>query len=312
MTFHFDIPIGGRYKLEAIRLDSDGKEISRRTLADWFPNLIVDQGLDRFGASGTLFSHCRVGTGNTAPANTDTSLVSQVWETSTINATSGTTTASSPYYSSRVNTYRFAAAPSNQNLSEIGVGWADVGGTLFSRALILDGGGSPTTITVLTGEILDATYEFRVYSPTTDVSGSISISSVSYSYTLRAALASTNNTPGWPATASVGQGVSISSNGLTNSVYSGAIGAVTGTPAGTIGTGASSVSNSAYSNGSYYRDATLTYDLSSGNLVGGFRSMLFVFTLFCFQIEFSPNIPKTNTSQFTLTGRLTFTRAVIP
>lgn len=312
MTFHFDIPIGGRYKLEAIRLDSDGKEISRRTLADWFPNLIVDQGLDRFGADNFLFIYCRVGTGNTAPSNTDTNLVSQVWSTATIQTTNGTTTASPPYYSSRVNTYRFAAAPSNQNLSEIGVGWSDVGGTLFSRALILDGGGSPTTITVLTGEILDATYEFRVYSPTTDVTGSISISSVSYNYTLRAALASTNNTPGWPATTSFGQGVSINGNALTNYVYSGAIGAVTGTPAGTVGTGASSVSNSAYSNGSYYRDATLTYNLNSGNLVGGFRSMLFVFTLFCFQIEFSPNIPKTNVSQFTLTGRLTFTRAVIP
>lgn len=312
MTFHFDIPIGGRYKLEAIRLDENGKEVSRRLLADWFSNLIVNQGLDRFGANDNFLNYCRVGTGNTAPSNTDTNLVSQVWSTATIQTTNGTTTASSPYYSSRVNTYRFAVAPSNQNLSEIGVGWLDVGGTLFSRALILDGGGSPTTITVLTGEILDATYEFRVYSPTTDVTGSISISSVSYNYTLRAALASTNNTPGWAATTSFGQGVSINGNALTNSVYSGAIGAVTGTPAGIVGTGASSVSNSAYSNGSYYRDATLTYDLNSGNLVGGFRSMLFVFTLFCFQIEFSPNIPKTNVSQFTLTGRLTFTRAVIP
>lgn len=312
MNFSFDIPIGGRYKLEAVRLDSEGKEISRRILADWFPNLIVNQGLDRFGANGTFLEYCRVGTGNTAPANTDTTLVSQVWNTATIQATNGTTTASVPYYSSRVNTYRFAAAPSNQNLSEIGIGWADVGGTLFSRALILDGGGSPTTITVLTGEILDATYEFRVYSPSTDVVGSVSISSVSYNYTLRAALASTNNIPGWAAPASVGQGVSINSNGLVDAVYSGAIGAVTATPAGTVGTGASSVSNSTYSNGTYYRDATLTYDLSSGNLVGGFRSMLFVFNLSTFQIEFSPNIPKTNTSQFTLTGRLSFTRAVIP
>lgn len=312
MNFGFEIPIGGRWKLEAIRLDKEGNEVSRRTLADWFPNLIVDQGLDRFGSNGTFLNNCRVGTGNTAPSNTDTNLVSQVWDTATIEATNGTTTASSPYYSSRVNTYRFAVAPSNQNLSEIGVGWAASGGTLFSRALILDGEGSPTTITVLTGEILDATYEFRIYSPTADVTGSISISSVSYNYTIRAALASTGTVPGWLAVSSVGSGVSVESNGLTDSVYSGAIGTVTSIPAGTVGTGASSTANSSYSNGTYYRDATLTYALSNGNLVGGIRSMLFVFTHFAFQIEFSPNIPKTNTSQFTLTGRLSFTRAVIP
>ena len=101
MTFHFDIPIGGRYKLEAIRLDENGKEVSRRLLADWFSNLIVNQGLDRFGANASFLNYCRVGTGNTAPSNTDTNLVSQVWSTATIQTTNGTTTASSPYYSSR-------------------------------------------------------------------------------------------------------------------------------------------------------------------------------------------------------------------
>ena len=62
------------------------------------------------------------------------------------------------------------------------------------RALILDGGGSPTTLTILSDETLDVTYTIRVYPPTTDVTGSITLDGVSYGYTIRPCNVSTSGT----------------------------------------------------------------------------------------------------------------------
>ena len=157
ITMQHETQCAGWFKIEATRPDG-----TRRVLADWFPNLILNGGLDRMGANPDYLSWCQVGSGSTAPVAAQTALVNRIAGTSTQQNNVSGAQASAPYYGWYRRTYRFAQGVAAGNLSEVGVGWA-TSGSLFSRALILDGGGSPTTITVLSDEVLDVTYELRRY-----------------------------------------------------------------------------------------------------------------------------------------------------
>lgn len=289
----------GWFKLEAVREDG-----SRRLLADWFPNLIVNNGLDLIGTANGWLGDCFVGSGNAAPANTDTSLQTLVGSTSTITVNTQGNSGSSPWFGTTTNTYRFAAGVATGNLAEIGVG---VGPTnIFSRALILDGGGSPTTITVLSSEALDATYQLQNNSPTTDVTGNVTIAAVNYAYTIRAAVA--NQTSNWAVNGGGDQG------GLRNTcpVFNGAIGAVTGSPAGATAA-ATSIANSAYSSGNHFIDALVTYGLTAGNVSGGISAVQAFLgvnsaSMGSIQVGFSPSIPKDASHVMTLGLRHTWAR----
>ena len=109
------------------------------------------------------------GTGNSTPVVSQTILDNQTGVSSSGIETYGSTT-SSPYYGYKIFTFRFNQGIAAGNISEIGVGWS---GTtplqLFSRTLIKDINGDPTTITVLADETLDVIYELRLYAPETDL-----------------------------------------------------------------------------------------------------------------------------------------------
>ena len=313
-----EIKFSGWYKIEAVKPDG-----SVRTLADWFPNLITNQGLDRMGVDSNYYNFCQVGSGATAPANTDTALVSIVAGTSTRYASATSTAVTIPgtpdtYYVAVRNFYQFAVGVAAGNLQEIGTGWAATGSVLFSRALILDGGGLPTTITVLIDEILQVTYEFRVYPPVVDVVGTIVISAVSYDYTLRAAGVTTpfsifgsNSDPNW-GNGEVGTQAGHASGGVgnKNACFPGAIGAITSFPTGSANSGLTGV-NAAYGSNSLFRDCTITASISIGNVPGGIKSQTIPFQWGTYQIEFTPVLPKTNLKVYTITFRQTWSRAVI-
>lgn len=313
-----DIPnkLAGYYKLEAITLDDNGEEIGRRVLADWFPNLILDQGLDKFQVAGCT-QYCQVGSGNTAPTVADTALQSFVASSQTVQALVNGNLNVSPYYCWFRKTYRFATGVAAGNLAEIGVGDGASGSTLMSRALILDGSGTPTTITVLPTEVLDATYELRLYPPLTDITGNITISGTNYSYTLRACNVTTDgnpfsSTPGWGLSSQVSYGVNVSGFHSCR-VYAGSLGAVTNSPNGdTIASANGGGSTQAYVSGTYYVDIDCFWGLDSGNAVGGFKSLRYSFTRSTYQIEFSPNIPKDNTKVLSIRFRESWSRATIP
>lgn len=294
--------VRGRWKLEAVNA-GDGR---RRFLAE-FPNLITDVGLDRLalpGGSGQYLVTCCVGSGNTAPANGNTALVSLVASTTTVNATSQTAASSSPYFGTRQNTYRFGMGVAAGNLAEIGIG--NIATNLFSRALILDGGGSPTTITVLSSEFLDCTYTFEVIVPLVDVTGSVTIGGVSTAYTLRAANSTSAN-----AWAPAGSGTGMGSQGIA--VFSGAIGAITSSPAGTQAT-QDSAATASYTPGSLLLDTTATFGLNTANFgAGGVQSALmrcgdFSEGMGNFQVSFTPAIAKDLTHIMTLTMRNSWVR----
>lgn len=293
----------GYFTLDAHKV-IDGEIVSSRRLAGPFPNIITDQGLDRMGGNTGWMGSCQVGSGNATPTAADTSLQTWVAGVSSIQSSNTSVQVSvSPYYVSRVNVYRFGTGVAAGNLSEVGVGWGSSGSVLYSRALIVDGSGTPTTITVLSDEVLDVTYEWRTYPPLVDVTGTVD----GYDYTLRAANINQYKTgvgPGWGSVSDRGSAASFSSFG--NDSYNGAIGAITTGPSGT-GTGAST-SNLSYTPGTLVRGGQLSWGLGSTNSVKSIR-----FSMGCgmYQIGFSPTIPKNGTNNLIIVVEHSWARRTI-
>lgn len=315
------IPIGlkGLYKIESFRVDDMGYEItgSRKIKADWFENLIVDQGLEFIGTESNLdvaYRGCQVGSGNTPPQVSDTTLQNLIATSgSTIfNLITGVDTSGDPYVWGRKQ-YRFDQGAAEGNLAEIAVGY-DVGGfTMFSRALIQDSGGNPTTIQVLSDEILDVFYEFRMYPPISDAVGTVDIGVTTYDYIARASDAATyrNSIGGWSVTAGYNLNP-IPGNG--NRAYSGSIGSTTGSPTGSAEQ-PSTRSRWAYTPGSHSRRYFLVWELDDANF-GGIRSVKLTAGPVCYQFEFSAQgtggpIPKDNTNELRLDFVTNYARASI-
>jgi hypothetical protein len=176
LNYEFGIKneLSGHFKLEVF--DARTNKL-KRTME--FNNLILNNGLNLIGTRGGLrvIDRCVIGTGTTVPDVNQTALTSLSASTTGIQANAfvrNTTTL--PYYVGGSATYRFTAGQLNGNYSEIGVGYLTT--SLFSRALILDTGGNPTSITVLSDEFLDVTYTLRMYIPDNDVLTSVTITGV--------------------------------------------------------------------------------------------------------------------------------------
>lgn len=291
--------VRGRFKIEAVKADG-----SRRLLADWFNNLITDNGLNAIGTGSSWLTLCCVGSGNTAPANSDTALVSQVASTTTRLSLTLGNSGTSPWFGSTTGVYRFAIGVATGNLSEVGIGVA--ANNLFSRALILDGGGSPTTITVLSSEALDVTYQLQQFSPASDVTGSVTIAAVSYGYTVRAANA---NAAVWSINGTGDQG-GVHSGSVT--VTNGTLGSVTSQPSGSSAS-ATAVVVGTYTPGNFFVDSTISFGLTDGNVSSGISAMLISMgqslnSLGQYQYGFSPAIPKDSSHTLTLVIRHSWTR----
>jgi hypothetical protein len=278
---------------------SDGR-VRRDT--GWFPNIITDVGLNQIGTLSTYLSICRVGTGSATPTALDTSLGSQIASTSSVQSSVAAAQGSPPYYGSFTRTWRFAAGVAAGNLTEIGVGF-DASGAIFSRALILDGSGNPTTITVLPDEFLDATYQIRLKPPLVDVNSTINISGIDYDTITRAGRVT--NSTSW-STPSTGGG----SNTFNYNTYTGNIAAITTLPSGSI---FFSVAGSlAYGDGNLYRDFSDTMGLDESNNVAGIRTIGYQMgqggAMGHMQTQFDPVIAKDNTKVLTVTFRHTWAR----
>lgn len=162
----------GRFYLEIYNPETDTTRTHEQE------NLITDWGLEAMATQGNNFVRtCMVGSGSTAPAFSDLSLVNEI-------ARAGTTYRW-PYFDSSnrpppqgVTAYDatdpnniflrcdlpfvFAKGAAAGNLTELGMGNAN---GLFSRTLIKDPDGNPTSITVLPIEVLTVTYRHRHHVP---------------------------------------------------------------------------------------------------------------------------------------------------
>lgn len=274
----------------------------------WFPNLITNQGLDYLYTNNQYLANCLVGTGNSAPANTDTTLNSQIAWVANNNGSAPPNgySGSPPYYTYLNMSYEFGQGAAAGNLQEIGIG-PDTS-HCFSRALILNGVGSPTTLTILASEYLLVSYQLQLHSPTVDVTGSVTVSGTVCNYTLRASNVNTS----W----SMGGSNSYPDNmGIRNmQIYSDTtLQPVTGGPVGTFqGQANNGYVNGSYTTGQYYIDGTANFALTDCNLgsnncalvtwgprAGGFGQC---------QCIFGATIPKTSSQIMSLTFRQTWGR----
>ena len=212
------------------------------------PNLITNTGLDLIG-TGNDIGACVVGTGSTAPANTDTALVAQVGTTNTLISAVTSYNVGPPEYGQRSSIYRFAAGVAAGNITEVGV---KSSASLYARALILDGVGAPTTIVVGATEALDVTYIQRIIPPAADATGSVVINSITYGWVARP-----SNVGSWMNCIS---GIYVA-GGLSLTGYTGAIGARASSPGGS--TSGSAVVANAYTPGSKTRSYVGTFPIGS-------------------------------------------------
>lgn len=331
---HVEIGVEGYYTLRVMKADADGNPIESTAREIEFPNLITNFGMDAIGSdsqsAGDHFWHsCVVGTGNTPPANTDTTLVSQIAAAAdtAVQGSGGDVTrqvATSPRWIQISRTWRFAAGTAAGNLTEVGIRRGT--GTpqnLFSRALIADAGGNPTTLTVLSDEILDVTYRFRYFIPESDVTGTVVLNGVTHNFTLRPIniiAGQDANEPGWPTTFRTlntrngpragGSTGAVNSNSTANCVATigmAALDAALPNLNGISDRGTTDVVLPAYVAGSYTRDIVFTWGLTIGNSAGIQLAVLST-PLGSFQIGFSPAFTKLNTQQLRFTLRVTWAR----
>lgn len=279
--------LSGLFKVEVIRPDG-----TVETCADWFRNLITDSGLDRLGSGGNPWTTCRVGTGNTPPAVTDTQPAAQ--RSATTNKTLTTNGINSAEgYSWERYTWTFAQGAVTGNIAELCVGWASSGAGIFSRALIKDSSGNPTTIPIASNEILRVTWEVRVAWPTVDLTGTQVFTGNkggTYNWTSRARLVGTS--PNWTI-ANAAAVVALQANYVN---YGGALGPITGEPTYTARDSVSSfLTPGAYVPASFKATGVLSLDLAYGNSAAGIKSITFTTTMLncAFQMAFDPPIPKT-------------------
>ncbi len=141
-----------------------------------FKNIITDFALDTIMSSFTtltngVFRFCGVGTGSSTPNASQTSLDNQVGGRITTGTADSFGTNTAPeYHWLRINR-RFIESEVNGLLTEVAFFTSATGNNMTSRALFLDARGQPTTITKTNQDLLDITYEIRLYAPTQDVTG---------------------------------------------------------------------------------------------------------------------------------------------
>lgn len=293
---NINIGVKGRYRLYKMRAGIVTHDTG------WFDNLITNQGMDYLTTGVLYLNACQVGTSSTAPQFTDVALGSRI--AGVTSATLETTIDSTNRYAVHKKTYTFSAGTATGNISEVGVGTAATGNVLFSRALILDSLGVPTTITVLADEDLVVIYELYVKQPTGDFTATVSGKSV----TIRACRVNSSDAgPGWGMANSLGEQFLAPSSNSLHAMHSGAIGAITGEPTGTpqSATG-SSIITEAYTPGSWFRVSNLRWLPEQAN--GTWLSASWRFGPTFWQAEFDPGITKTSAQSLRIKVRLTWSR----
>ena len=184
--------IGMTGEFRCVVKKSDG---STKTDTGYQKNLILDQGLDFFGGGNgdNMMEFCIIGGGNSNPVYTQNQL------DATIAGVGGDDFSSkydydasrdgNLYKTNKVRKYTFHGL-NNVNISEVGLASkfsSSIDYYLCTRALIKDTQGAPTTITVLSGEVLEIYYKLWQVFDTTDKVGTINLldgvgGSVAYNY----------------------------------------------------------------------------------------------------------------------------------
>lgn len=320
------IGVKGRYRF-VVR--NKNLKVVRETA--WMDNLILNAGLNKLLGSASAsnwFAHCVVGTGNAPvlPTNTVLSNYNGVYS-GVVTAGTDRNYTVSPYYLRHTIQYRFVPTGVARNIAEAGIVFSGTAskpnGTtpIDSRVLIVDGGGTPTTIAVGADEYLDVVWQYTVY-PGDQFSGTFNLTidgvSTSFNYIARPAdMVSPNNNNNWwkGATGNFGgdsgyasipsmfPSVFESGPRYTTWASTADIGTVQEIPAGQGSANqATSVSAAAYVAGSFQRSYEFTWGLDKANMA--IKSLVLYFYGGTYQMSLTPTVAKVATKVFKITVRL--------
>ncbi|URA06811.1 putative tail fiber protein [Xanthomonas phage Langgrundblatt1] len=301
------------YKLRAIKRDAEGNEISRRESAE-LPNVFTNWGVESlFGANSDTVSTIAgiVGTGNTTPAITQTSMAAfkagRYTPTSTgvglIGRTWNDLGSNQGYVQMQWRTI-FGVGVATGNISEVGAAFQQSNPTsltnICSRALVVDGVGNPTTFEVLADEELQLDQFFRVYVDYSDRVTVMNVNGVDYTVTLRPMGLGAPNTH-WPVFGA------FSGPSAFSSVYYGTMTLATATSGSTpsatggqdnLAQGSQGGAN-AYVPGTKQRSVYMRSPTGTARQIGGFDIQQTAQG--GWQCKFTPPIPKSNLERFTAT-----------
>lgn len=288
--------VAGYYKIVATDKDTN----QERILADWFPNLITNNGLNRLNiGSNAIFQHCYVGSGNNTPLVTNSTLQNFI-AAAYGSALTESVQPTPPYYGKAIRSYTFAPGVAVGNLSEVGTGYDAEGTDLFSRALITDANGDPITITVLENDFLTVFYELRLYPPSGVTTSTAVIAGVQTEITVEAI-----------EVTDAGSWMNMYHQAHDSNICFSQTSYVIGfNPAGdhveTLHYTGSSVGT--YTPNNFYRDGRLSFNLNQMNSATGIGSMHIFTWVGRYQVTFDPPIVKDNTRTLSLDYRVNWGR----
>ena len=222
----------------------------------WFPNLLLDGGLIQMTTQTAWANDFHVGSSNTPPSVTDTALFAWLG-VDNANITDSKINLGSPDYQGQTTRgRRFNAGNATGTLREIGINHLTSNTAMSIRALITP------EITKSAEQILDAFYRFTAWPSLIDGTGIVNIFGDDYDYTVRMGnvqlLTSMFDSyrPAGPTS--------------HHQAYNGVIGSTTELPSGdSANASAVNITNQAAG----VCDYTVEYNIDSGNVAGGIRSI---------------------------------------
>lgn len=256
-------------------------------------NLITDYGMNAVSRTSGWPLYAQVGSGSATPAFTDIALQSRI-------ATAENSVAFTPSIDTvgrwllLEKTFTFPAGTATGNISEVGIGAASTT-NLISRALIVDGLGNPTSISVLADEDLVLTYKLWVKQPTADFTGTVD----GKTFVVRAAVA--NRTTSGSGRFRGFWGENAWSKGLFEwsarndraAVYDGAIGSITAEPSGaSLSVPASLISSLGYVADSYTNEISIALGSNEANFATGISAVAWAMGVCCWQMSIDPPLAK--------------------
>lgn len=250
--------IKGEYRIE--RYDCMG---NKNYDSGWVKNLITNEGLTRRTTDSGWSGYFYIGSGSTAPANTDTAMAAFLAASNTVQ---GSSTQQNPpvapnYEKWNQTTRRFNAGVGTGTIREVGIGSNTSGGELFSRQLV-----SPA-LTKASDEVVDLTWRVTQYPSLIDSAGTVVIDTITYDYILRPIKVHQSI---YSSSGSVFDQV-VASN--FNQVSDAGLVAITASGlAGTTGTSPQNLSSNG-AGGLGYRNFSYKYGLDYGNLANGIRTI---------------------------------------
>jgi len=311
------VKLGGRFRLVTSK-DAECKQVVEDT--GFFDNLITNTGMNRVGevttnasnSVGSFRSLCGrfvVGSGSAEPQFTDTALQNPVaFAPGDVLLDNESSSYERGWFEMTVR-YQFLQGQAAGNLSEIGIQHTSESGPLWSRALILDGQGNPTTITVLPDDFLTCYYTLRIMIPKEDAVFNIDVDydedgivpTVVTGRPLSADSSSSSN--GW------GLQTAATSNSYLQ-FYTGDLAVPTANqPLGSaIGQQTNSFSIVPYITDSFERYVTRTNGLNEHNSQN-LRTARLAALMGLWQIEFDPPLQKDNTQTMQVTFGYSWARA---